>query len=275
MDSEQQTISIEANSTSILQFYAAAGVDSFYDEEPNNFFEQSKAKIKKAPQGLDKKAPPALKAQPAHIPDSEAIANANTIASSAKSLEELDTVLKQFTGCRLSQSARKTVFGKGNPNSDIMVIGIAPGREDDQQGAPFTGPDGQLLDKMLKAISLERENIFLANLIPWRPPGNRMPSDIEVQICLPFIKKQIDLVAPKIIICLGNIPTKVLLETNQNIMTMRGKWAEYTLSDGRAVSLMPTFHPNDLLRTPAQKKLSWADLLMIKSKAATVITQSE
>jgi DNA polymerase len=147
-----------------------------------------------------------------------------------------------------------------------MFVGEAPGRDEDIQGLPFVGRSGQLLDRMLAAIGLDRTSAYISNVIPWRPPGNRDPSPLETEICRPFIERHIELVAPKVLVTLGNPSTKLLLQTQTGIMRMRGKWAEHETAGGDRIATMPTLHPAYLLRNPAHKKLAWRDFLEVKMR---------
>jgi uracil-DNA glycosylase family 4 len=144
-----------------------------------------------------------------------------------------------------------------------MFVGEAPGRDEDIQGLPFVGKSGKLLDRMMAAIGLDRSKVYIANIVPWRPPGNRTPTPVESQICLPFLQRQIELVAPDVLVTLGNPSTQTLLQTSDGITRTRGRWFSYKAGD-RDIRAMPTFHPAFLLRSPLQKRLAWRDLLAIK-----------
>jgi DNA polymerase len=160
------------------------------------------------------------------------------------------------------------VFGAGSPNADLMFVGEAPGRDEDIEGLPFVGRSGQLLNRMLAAIGRDRQSAYIANVIPWRPPGNRTPTPIETEICRPFIERQIELVAPKVLVTLGNPSSKALLNTQVGIMRLRGNWQEHRTAGGGVIPAMPTLHPAYLLRNPAAKKLAWRDFLEIKARLA-------
>ena len=147
-----------------------------------------------------------------------------------------------------------------------MVVGEAPGRDEDIEGRPFVGRSGQLLDRMLAAIGLDRTSAYIANVIPWRPPGNRTPTPHETEICRPFIERQIELVAPKLLVTLGGASAKVLLNTPDGIMRLRGNWRAYAMRSGETIPVMPTLHPAYLLRNPAHKRLAWRDFLEVKAK---------
>ena len=183
------------------------------------------------------------------------------------SLDQLKSFMSDFKGCELYKSSTNMVFSDGNPNSEIMLIGEAPGHDEDIQGKPFVGRSGKLLDKMLEAIELNREKVYIANIIPWRPPSNRRPTDEEIEICLPFIKKHIELIKPKVLMLLGSTATFALLKNTEGITKIRGKWVDLNLNS-ISVPTLPTFHPAFLLRQPAQKKHVWEDLKSLKNKVS-------
>ena len=184
-----------------------------------------------------------------------------------KDLSELEIAIKNFNGCNLKNSAKNTVFADGNPNAKVMFIGEAPGKDEDIKGIPFVGLAGQLLDKMLFSIKLDRSKVYITNIIPWRPPGNRQPTTQEMLLCVPFIQKHIELVRPKILVLLGGTATKALLLLDEGIMKSRGKWHKYS-SYGLANPILTRaiFHPAFLLRSPSYKKLAWEDLKEIEKK---------
>lgn len=211
---------------------------------------------------------PAARA-PTTIPlaDSQMVQSARDIAAACQTLDALREALQRFEGCSLKHTAKNLVFADGNPQARIMLIGEAPGRDEDLEGRPFVGPSGQLLDKMLAAIGLDRNLVYIANTLPWRPPGNRPPTSAEISICEPFIQRQIELVNPAILVCLGGVASKQMLKSDLGIMKLRGRWMNYDNS-GRVVPVLPLFHPAYLLRQPAQKRLAWRDLLMLKARIA-------
>ena len=184
-----------------------------------------------------------------------------------KSIEELKSFMANFKGCELYKSSTNMVFSDGNPKSKIMLIGEAPGHDEDIQGKPFVGRSGKLLDKMLEAIELNREKVYIANIIPWRPPNNRRPTEEEIEICLPFIKKHIELINPKVLMLLGSTATFALLKSSEGITKIRGKWVDLIL-DNMSIPTLPTFHPAFLLRQPAQKKHVWEDLKSLKKRVS-------
>jgi DNA polymerase len=218
----------------------------------------------RAPISASEQQQPRRPPQPA-LEHNDAIVSARTLAASASTLEELERAMQTFEGCGLKITAHSLVFADGNPKSGIMFVGEAPGSDEDRQGKPFVGRSGQLLDKMLAAIGLDRTKAYIGNVIPWRPPGNRTPSAEEVAICLPFIRRQIALANPRILVLLGGTPVKHLLETDAGITRIRGQWKTYSL-DGLSIPALPTFHPAYLLRQPAVKKMAWADFLALSEK---------
>ncbi len=199
-----------------------------------------------------------------------AVENARALALQASSLDQLRQTLASFEGCSLKFSAKNLVFGDGNPNADVMFIGEAPGRDEDLQGVPFVGRAGQLLDKMMAAINMDRSSSYITNILPWRPPGNRKPSLDEQNLMQPFIHRHIELVNPKILVFLGGTSAQQLLGSKDGIMRLRGRWQTYSIGGQdkpkRDIPAMPTLHPAFLLRTPAQKRAAWQDLLEVVAK---------
>ena len=189
---------------------------------------------------------------------------ARTAAGTASSIDELGAALARFEGCGLKTTAKKLCFYRGAPQSRLMIIGEAPGREEDLAGQPFVGPAGRLLDKMLAAIDLDESMFHITNIVYWRPPGNRTPTPQEAQACRPFLDRQVELVSPDIVVALGGAAAKNLLDTTEGIMRTRGKWSERMFGT-RRVRMLATLHPAYLLRTPASKRLAWRDLLALKA----------
>jgi DNA polymerase len=195
------------------------------------------------------------------------IGDAAAIAASCSSLAELAAALRRFDACPLQRTATNLVFADGNPQARVMFIGEAPGREEDEQGKPFVGRSGQLLDRMLAAIGLSRHSAepassaYITNVIYWRPPGNRKPTEAETLMCMPFMLRSIELARPEFILCLGATPTQRLLGLTDGILKTRGAWRDF-----RGKPVLPTLHPAYLLRQPAQKRLAWRDLLSLKRK---------
>ncbi|MEQ8781343.1 MAG: uracil-DNA glycosylase [Roseibium album] len=203
--------------------------------------------------------------QPAVIPDQQIVASARDLAASAETLDDLRTCLEAFDGCNLKLTAKRLVFADGSPDARLMFVGEAPGRDEDLQGKPFVGRSGQLLDRMLTAIGLDRSSAYIANVVPWRPPGNRTPTPQETEICKPFIKRQIELVNPDVLVFLGAASAKNLLGVQDGIRKMRGRWMSYPVT-GRQIAAIATYHPAYLLRSPLEKRLSWRDFLSIRAK---------
>ncbi len=256
----------------LLAFYLEAGVDCALAEEPANRLAEPAEELPalRAPTPRPSQAagpaPAIMRSEVAPAPDA-AIETARALAPKAQSLEELRTLLESFEGCALKATATRMVFADGNPQARIMFVGEAPGRDEDLEGLPFVGRSGKLLDLMLTAIGLDRTSAYIANIIPWRPPGNRDPSPHETQMCLPFIRRQIELVDPDVLVCLGKPSSQAVLELKDGIMKTRGRWYDYHTGT-RTIRAMPTFHPAYLLRQPIYKRLTWQDLRAVK-KALT------
>ena len=268
----------------LLAFYLEAGVDCALGEEPANRLSDLEAAPKQAAASfnspvLDETNParpvrpaftpvPPMLVEPTPSPDA-AVASAREAARTAPSLEALKSLLENFDGCSLKSTATRLVFADGNPKARIMFVGEAPGREEDIEGLPFVGRSGKLLDRMIAAIGLDRSTAYIANVIPWRPPGNRTPTPLETQICLPFIQRQIELVDPDILVTLGNPSSQTLLGTRDGIMKTRGRWFDYNTGT-RAIRAMATFHPAYLLRSPSYKRMAWQDLRAVAKALAKV-----
>ena len=189
-------------------------------------------------------------------------------AKSAADLEGLRDILAKFEGCALRNTATRLVFADGNPAARVMFVGEAPGRDEDIEGLPFVGRSGKLLDRMLATIDLDRTSVYIANIVPWRPPGNRTPTPQESVICLPFIQRQIELVNPDILVCLGKPSAQTLLNIKDGILKNRGRWFPYQTGT-REIRALVTLHPAYLLRQPLQKRLAWRDFLAIKTALAS------
>lgn len=197
-------------------------------------------------------------------PASDAVQDARALAAACTSVQELEAALGAFDGCSLKDTAINLCFADGDPGASLMLIGEAPGSEEDRQGRPFVGPSGRLLDRMLGAIGLERSAVYITNVIYWRPPGNRAPTQAEMAVCLPFLERQIELVRPRLIVFAGGIAARVLLGVSEGVTKLRGRRFSYQPSDGPAVPAMVMFHPAYLLRQPAHKRLAWRDLLTVQ-----------
>ncbi|MBB6466867.1 DNA polymerase [Aminobacter lissarensis] len=263
----------------LLAFYAAAGVDDALVDDPIDRFAESAqrqaapaqqaASAGEAPRaGADRSAPaaPPRPAAVAAVPDEVQAAAARELASKATSLDELKQIMAGFDGCNLKATAKSMVFADGNPEADLMLVGEAPGRDEDLEGLPFVGRSGQLLDRILAAIGLDRKSAYIANVIPWRPPGNRTPTPHETEICRPFVERQIALAKPKVLVTLGGPSAKLLVGSQDGILRLRGSWKSHVTADGTVIPVMPTLHPAYLLRNPAHKKLAWRDFLEVKAK---------
>jgi len=287
-----------AEPRAILAFYMEAGVDAVLQEEPVDRFAgdarpatASEPGASPAPDQAprstsDAAVAPSLLAgigganlsrttpappQPlADAPPSAdaAIMAARELAKNAASLDDLRALLDRFEGCGLRKTAKQLVFAAGNPQARVMFVGEAPGREEDLEGLPFVGRSGQLLDRIMAAIGLDRSNAYIANIIPWRPPGNRTPTPQESAICLPFIQRQIELADPDVLVCLGGPSATTLLNAREGILKTRGRWRPYQTGK-REIRAIATLHPAYLLRQPLQKRLAWRDFLAIKKALST------
>ena len=205
----------------------------------------------------------------ANIAMTTAAASARALAATATTVAELEAAVAGFDGCALKATATRLVFADGNPKARIMLIGEAPGADEDRQGKPFVGVSGQLLDRMLGWIGLDRTKAYVTNILFWRPPGNRQPTTAEIAACLPFVERHIELVAPEILVLVGGASAKALLNTQEGIMKLRGRWFEFARPGlARPIPAIATFHPAYLLRTPGQKRQAWRDLLAIKRRLA-------
>jgi uracil-DNA glycosylase family 4 len=203
------------------------------------------------------------------LPDQQVVKSARELARSAATLDTLRQIMGEFEGCNLKKAARNLVFADGNPEAEIMLVGEGPGRDEDIQGLPFVGRSGQLLDRMLAAIGLDRTSVYISNIIPWRPPGNRTPTPAEIEICRPFIERHIELIDPKLLVLVGGTSAKMLLNTSEGITKIRGQWRQYEIN-GREIDTIATLHPAYLLRQPAQKRDSWHDLIQIRERAVAL-----
>ena len=244
----------------LLDWYIFAGVVETCGDLPclNNPITKTDNIINKPQQNIKPQK------APSYTP-SNVVINARDICSKANNLSELKDLLLNFEGCNLKKTAASTVLGDGNSSAKIMLVGEAPGADEDRIGKPFVGKCGKLLDKMLEAININREDCYITNVLPWRPPGNRTPTDEELAVCLPFLKRQIELINPDYILLLGGIALKSLIDTNDSISRTRGKWLEYNIND-KTVAVLATYHPSYLLRNTAQKAKVWADLLRLNKK---------
>jgi len=258
----------------LLDFHVEAGVDLALDETPHNRFAEPKPERtqarppaqpspSKASSAPSAPSPRALPKAAASAPE-EVASMAREQARHAQSLEELEAILAGFDGCALKFSAKNLAFADGNPEGRVMLVGEAPGADEDRIGKPFMGRSGQLLDRMLATIGLDRSQVYVANIVPWRPPGNRTPTPQEIAICKPFIARQIELASPEIVLCLGGPAAQNLLGLKDGILRTRGRWFTYKTEDGREIRALPTLHPAYLLRQPLQKRLGWRDFQALR-----------
>jgi uracil-DNA glycosylase len=235
-----------------LRWWIDAGVNSSLDETAHDRFATSLAA--EQPGSIVFRG-----AEPIAPPDAVETA-ALKLAAASPDLETLRSKLNEFEGCALKRTATQLVFADGAPGSAIMFVGEAPGGEEDRIGRPFVGRAGQLLDRMLNAVGLDRGQVYIANVVPWRPPGNRTPTLQETQACLPFIRRQIELADPEALVCLGGSAAQTLLGVKGGIMRARGAWFTYQCENGRLIRALAMLHPAYLLRQPAQKRFAWADM---------------
>ena len=254
----------------VLQFYSDCGVDDAVLSAPvNRYMSEPTARIRSAEDTYKTPAEnSAAAATPIPAPAPSDSASSKELAAQCQTLDELRQVIEAFNGCSLKNTAKNTVFADGNPDAPIMFIGEAPGRDEDIQGLPFVGAAGQLLNRMLAAIGRDRNSVYISNILNWRPPGNRTPTLNEAMTCLPFIRRHVQLAAPKVVVLLGGTSAKYMLDTNTGIMRLRGKWTELMLDEfgEQTIPALPTLHPAYLLRQPAHKRLAWKDFLEIQAR---------
>ncbi|MCE9508005.1 MAG: uracil-DNA glycosylase [Alphaproteobacteria bacterium] len=254
------------NPVQLLQWYMDIGVDEAIGEELID-----RTRIVEKPPVISATILPITQVSPPPAPiigTIEALGEAKVLAAAAKTVEELKAALEGFQGLSLKRTATQIVFADGAPTARVMLVGEVPGADEDRIGRPFAGASGQLLDKMLAAIGLSRENnVYITNVINWRPPGNRTPSEAELALSLPFVQRHIELVNPAVLVYVGGVATKALLQSSQSVMRLRGKWMDYS-SEGlqQPIPSLAMFNPTYLIGSPAQKGLAWADLLMLKAK---------
>jgi uracil-DNA glycosylase len=274
----------------LIAFYLDAGVDCAVAERPRDRFadeprippaesaepdgESARAtpsstpdRVRRGVSPLSAEGPTTTAVPPPPAAPEAAIMAARESAGSAKDLEELRALLAGFAGCILAATATQLVFADGNPQARVMFVGEAPGRDEDIAGLPFVGRSGKLLNLMLAAIGLDRTKAYIANVVPWRPPGNRTPTPQETAICLPFIRRQIELANPDVLVCLGQPATQTLLATREGITKTRGRWFKYD-TGSREIRALATYHPAFLLRSPLQKRFAWRDFLALKKALA-------
>jgi DNA polymerase len=253
----------EAEMLAALEWYRAAGVDVAVGDEPMDRFAVAQIvpqRPKLPPKGG---TAPVAAVAPVQKLDADP-GESREIAARATTLDELRAAMDAYDGCGLKHRATQLCFADGNPEAQIMLVGEGPGEQEDLQGKPFVGRGGQLLDRMLGAIGLDRSKVYIANMVPWRPPGNRNPTPEELALCAPFLYRQVELVAPKILVTLGNVPTQSLFATSQGITRFRGQWKTLNIGNWSG-PVLPTLHPAFLLRTPGAKAQAWKDMLSLKA----------
>lgn len=260
-----------------LRWYVDMGVDEATGDTAPDWLSPRPAAPSPAaadPAAAPAKVPPPVPAPAAKArsaaPTTPAALDAHRLAQAARDLDELRDALSAFDGCALKHTATNLVFGDGNPKAKVMLVGEAPGADEDRQGKPFVGVSGQLLDRMLAWIGLDRSTFYITNQVYWRPPGNRKPTDAEVAACQPFVIRHIELVSPEFLILVGGAATRTLLGRADGVMKLRGRWFEYGSAGlPRPIPTMVIFHPAFLLRTPSFKRETWRDLILIKEKLGT------
>jgi len=257
-----------------LRWLVDCGVDEAIDATARDRFTNPAPRREQPPDRREAPtiAPPplALSSPPPQVtiePTSALIEEARSVAANADSVEALAAAVAAFEGCALKRTAKHTVFADGNPSADLMFVGEAPGAEEDRRGLPFVGAAGQLLDRMLQAIGRDRSAAYITNILFWRPPGNRNPSPAEIALCRPFVERHIALVRPRILVCVGGISAKTLLDRTEGITRLRGRWYKFQPEGlSEAVETTAIFHPAYLLRQPSQKRQAWRDLIAIRTK---------
>ena len=262
-------IDIETEPLAALRWQMEAGADEAIGEEAVDRYAAIARPAKAVP------AAPAVAVRPAPTAPlpaaTAALQSARGLAAAARSVAELAEALAAFDGCPLKRTATNLVFADGNPEARIMLIGEAPGADEDRLGKPFVGVSGQLLDRMLACIGLDRRSTYITNVIFWRPPGNRPPTAAEIAACLPFVERHIELVSPEVLVLLGAASAQTLLARNDGITRLRGRWFPFESAGmARPVPAMPVYHPAYLLRQPAQKRAAWRDWLAILARLKNV-----
>lgn len=252
-----------------LRWQIEAGADEAILETPVDRYAAGAKPAKVVPAAPT----PVLRAAPAApLPaPTAALQSARSLAAAARSVAELAEALAAFDGCPLKKTATNLVFADGNPEARIMLIGEAPGADEDRLGKPFVGVSGQLLDRMLASIGLDRQSTYITNVIFWRPPGNRPPTAAEIAACLPFVERHVELVSPEVLVLLGAASAQTLLARTDGITRLRGRWFPYESAGmARPVPAMPVYHPAYLLRQPAQKRAAWRDWLAILARLKNI-----
>ncbi|MCY4591833.1 MAG: uracil-DNA glycosylase [Alphaproteobacteria bacterium] len=248
----------------MLEWARDAGIDEVLEEFPIDRFARSRTPRPRAHPARPQPAAPRAEQAP-HT--ASALADARARAGSAGSLAELREALAGFDGCGLKLTATNLVFGSGTPGAAVMLIGEAPGADEDRTGEPFVGASGRLLTRMLASIGLQRDDVYITNILPWRPPGNRQPNTFEREVCLPFLHRHVELVGPRFMVMLGGTAANTLLKRDGSISRMRGRWYDFRgRGSGDPVPALATFHPSYLLRSPERKAEAWKDMLAIRAR---------
>ena len=262
---------------SLLKWYVDNGLDETIGEVPVDRFAPPPAPAS-VPAPVTERRPaaatpirgapsPLLVRAPVPLESPQLVEDARELARRCGTIAELETAIRAFEGCALKRTAKNTVFADGVAGAPVMVVGEAPGGDEDRLGKPFVGVSGQLMDRMFDAIGMSRaRDLYITNILFWRPPGNRTPTLAEQAICLAFTRRHIELARPKVLVLAGGTAAKAVLDTTEGIMRLRGKWTSLRLDDGSELPTLPTFHPAYLLRTPASKRQSWSDLLALDKK---------
>jgi uracil-DNA glycosylase len=266
------TSPIHTDPLAALRWQVEAGADEAIGAEPVDRYAGSAKPAKAVPAAPAPRLAERPSAFAAPLPaPTAALQSARSLAAAAGSVAELAEALAAFDGCPLKRTATNLVFADGNPEARIMLIGEAPGADEDRLGKPFVGVSGQLLDRMLACIGLDRTSSYITNVIFWRPPGNRPPTDAEFAACLPFVERHIELVSPEVLVLLGATSAHKLLARNDGITRLRGRWFQFQSAGmARPVPAMPVYHPAYLLRQPAQKRAAWRDWLAILARLKNV-----
>lgn len=259
-----------------LAFLVDAGLDIAIDSAPTDHLNPPPEAAPTAP-GQPRAAAPGQQPQPgparrvaraepdAVVSERQAAITAQQLAAQCTDLAALRQALDGFRGLAIRETATQLVFADGNPDADVMLIGEAPGRDEDRIGRPFVGESGKLLDRMLAAIGLNRQSVYITNTVLWRPPGNRKPTPAEVTAMLPFLVRHIELVAPKALLLTGGSALSALFDFDARITRERGRWRDYP-AQGGPIPALPMFHPAYLLRQPNLKRQAWADLLSFRAR---------
>ncbi|MGB0696118.1 MAG: uracil-DNA glycosylase [Rhodospirillaceae bacterium] len=282
-----QTIETPEMAAAVLRWYQQAGLSLTVQEAPCDWYQRaeqtkpvrrepeprkSAAPVSARPPSFGQAASPAPSG-PAPMPArrpvlvGEEVAEARQLAAAATDLTALREAMDGYQSCALRRTATHTVFADGNPDADVMLVGEAPGAEEDRRGLPFVGPSGKLLDAMLASIGLTRATVYISNVLPWRPPGNRKPTPEEVALCEPFLARHIALVKPRLLLLTGGLAAQTLMDTTTGITRLRGQWKDYQPApEADPIPALATFHPAFLLRSPVRKREAWRDLLALKER---------